>query len=99
MHTVQYPNSSPYADVLRFGLGWLIWIDSNDEPYQMGHGGDLICYHARMLTRVSDNISIIYFYNSGTFQRILFPKLSSKIMRFGMKQINNLLFEKADDFK
>ena len=92
MHTVQYPNSSIYQDLLRFGLGWLVWPDSNDEPYQMGHGGDLICYHAKMLVRTSDNVSIIYFYNSGSLPRIL-PKLLNAI---GEAQINNLLFEKAD---
>ena len=98
MHTVQYPKSSPYYN-LRFGLGWLIWPDINNEPYYMGHGGDLIFYHAMMLTRVSDNISIIYFYNSAAPIKILFPIISSIIRGKAMGQINKLLFEKAEDFK
>jgi len=101
MHTVQYPDSIPYLGFLRFGLGWLVWTNSNDEPYLTGHGGDLICYHALMVTTLPDNVSIISFYNSGAFPsyRMFFPNFSSKIKSFGMRQVNNLLFEKAKEFK
>ena len=99
MHTVQYPDSDPYLG-LRFGLGWLVWPDINDEPYMMGHRGDLPLYHAQMINLISNNVSLIYFYNSGVLPiKILFPNLSSKIMRFGMNQITKLLFEKAMEFK
>jgi len=101
MHTVQYPDSIPYAGVLRFGLGWSLWVNSNDEPYLIGHRGDLICYHSQMVTILPDNVSMISFYNSGAFTsyRIFFPNLSSKIMNFGAKQISNLLLEKVKEFK
>jgi CubicO group peptidase (beta-lactamase class C family) len=89
MHTIQYPNSTPYGGNLRFGLGWMIFVDDNNEPYITGHAGDLYCYHARMLQYTIDNTSIIYFYNSGAspiFRNLMFKA-------HGM--IINLLFEKA----
>lgn len=95
MHKIQYPNSSLFAG-LRFGLGWFIIPDQNNQPVYQGHTGDLICYHALMISRISDNTSIIYFYNSGNFPRILLPNLSLKLMQTGMKQVNSLLSQKAD---
>ena len=91
MHTIQYPESSPYMGNARFGLGWMIIVDKNDEPYIMGHAGDLICYHARMFSDMEGNSSVIYFYNSGAYPifRYMMYDAHTKIL--------NLLFEKAED--
>lgn len=98
MHTIHYPNSS-LCYGLRFGLGWLFKQDENDNPILQGHGGDLICYHARMWSRTSDNTSYIFFYNSGNFvvPRILLPIISLIIKQIGDQQVKNLLFQKADE--
>jgi CubicO group peptidase (beta-lactamase class C family) len=92
MHTVQYPESSPYFGNARFGLGWMIIVDENDEAYWMGHAGDLICYHARMFVDINDNTSIIYFYNSGGYPLFI------NLMYRAQNKITNLLFEKAKEF-
>ena len=99
MHKTHYPNGGLYQG-LRFGLGWLFKPDENDNPELQGHGGDLICFHARMWARISDNTSIIYFQNSASFilpRIILFPIISMKIAQIGTQQVNKLLFQKADE--
>jgi len=98
MHKLHYPDSSPYHG-LRFGLGWLIKLDENDKPELQGHGGDLICFHAKMWSRISDNTSIIYFQNSASFivPRIFLPLISLKIAQIGSEKVKKLLFQKADE--
>jgi len=98
MHKIQYPNANLCMG-FRFGLGWLFKPDKNDNPYLQGHGGDLICFHAKMWSKISDNTSIIYFQNSASFivsRFIFFPLTSTIITRFGGRQVQKLLFEKAD---
>jgi len=99
MHKIQYPDTNLVMG-LRFGLGWLINSDENDNTVLQGHGGDLICFHARMWAKISDNTSIIYFQNSAStiVSRVfVFPILSMRLTEFGKQRVNDLLFEKAEE--
>ena len=97
MHKIQYPDSNRLDGIFYYGLGWMIWPNQNNEPTMMGHEGDLPGYHTRMHVRVSDNVSIIYFFNNDIYPRFLMPKLSSKIIGFWINQIEDMLFQKADE--
>lgn len=98
MHTIQYPNTNLVYGY-RFGLGWMIKSDENNNPEIQGHAGDLLCYHARMWSRVSDNTGYIFFYNSGNFifPRILAPITSLAIKQKGEMIVKELLFQKSDE--
>ena len=98
MHNIHYPDTNLVYG-LRFGLGWLIKPDENDNPNLQGHGGDLICFHAKMWARISDNTSVIYFQNSAGFAipRIMFPITSFKLAALGNQKVLELLFQKADE--
>ena len=96
MHKIQYPNSKLESGYY-YGFGWAIWPDENDEPILMGHKGDLPGYHSRMYTRVSDNTTLIYIFNNDRYPRILLPKLSSRMLGYWYYQIEELLFQKADE--
>ena len=100
MHKIHYPDSTPYYR-LRFGLGWLFKLDNDKKEIIMeGHGGDLICFHAKMWKRMSDNTSVIYFQNSASFilsRLFIFPILSKILTDKGSQKVFNLLFQKADE--
>jgi len=97
MHKIQYPDSGLVKNTIKLGLGWLVWVNSTNEPIIMGHGGDLLSYYARMFTRVSDNVSIIYFVNSASTAKIMtFPRIYYNLYVYAISNINRLLFEKAD---
>lgn len=96
MHKIQYPNSTLFYD-MRFGLGWLIWPDENNQPLYQGHDGGLKCYGSVMRSRTSDNTSIIYFYNSQIFPRKPFQFMSLILAKIGSQQVIRLLFQTADE--
>jgi len=95
MHQVQYPNNS--LDLgYRYGLGWFIQVDSNDEPAYLYHDGYLLYYSSLMINRISDNVSIIFFYNTFFISRKIFTNLSESYTKYARGLIDDLLFQKAD---
>jgi CubicO group peptidase (beta-lactamase class C family) len=94
MHTVQYPESSPYFGVLYFGLGWLIFEEEFGKTTH-GHDGDLVCYHARMRIFNDNNTATMYFFNKGYRPSLLPRRLSNSLEYQGDALIRKLLYEKA----
>ena len=94
MHTVQYPESSPYFGVLYSGLGWLIFEEEFSKTTQ-GHDGDLICYHARMNIFKDNNTAIMYIFNKGYKPSLLPRRLPNFLEYVGDALIRKILYEKA----
>ena len=78
MHTVQYPNGD-------YGLGWVIWNNTNNEHFY-GHTGGDFGVATSVTVRASDNTAVIYFTNGepwkpiqmrawALFENILFSNL------------------------
>ena len=92
MQTIQYPESDVWSS-MRFGLGWLIY-GNNDEVVYEGHAGDLMCFHAKMFCKKTDDVGIIFFYNvcsyTGPFRMI--------ISQDAIQNIKELLFQKAMEY-
>ncbi len=84
MHTLQLGNKV-------YGLGWGI-NNLNDEIYE-GHPGGIFGGRSEMWYRRSDKTGVIYFWN----QYEMFPFRNRRIEDCSQKEINSLLWEKADD--
>jgi CubicO group peptidase (beta-lactamase class C family) len=64
MHELDYYVTGPGQRIYTgFGLGWCIYNDSNIS----GHDGDLPAGHARMKWNKTNNLGIIYFWNSDEY--------------------------------
>jgi CubicO group peptidase (beta-lactamase class C family) len=75
MHTVQYPDGD-------YGLGWVIWNNTDNEHFY-GHTGGDYGVSTSVTVRVSDNTSVIYFANGEPLRPI-------QIKAWGL--IENILF-------
>jgi CubicO group peptidase (beta-lactamase class C family) len=96
MHTPQYPNST-WGGNLKYGLGWAIIPNQNDETVMVGHSGGLICYSSMMYCFVNDNVSVIFMVNSGSnfiAREYQVPSLSVFLQTFALNRILMLLKEK-----
>jgi CubicO group peptidase (beta-lactamase class C family) len=94
MHTIQYPDSPAYFDILRFGLGWLIFEE--EFGYEThGHDGDITVSHARMRIFEENQTAIIYLFNKG-YRPYLLPRLIPSLLEnAGDVLIRKQLYEKA----
>lgn len=84
IHTLQLGNKY-------YGFGWFI-INLNDEIYD-GSLGVFFGGRAEMWYRRSDKTGIIYFWN----QCEMFPFRNRRIEYYAQKEIDRLLWEKADE--
>jgi CubicO group peptidase (beta-lactamase class C family) len=85
MHTIQPPGNIYYN--YRYGLGWMILEKPLRKKVYIGHSGDIPGTHTRMYIDLSDNTSIICFFNSDR---------STYLKKFISLLIQNLLFIKAE---
>jgi len=95
MHIDHYPNSS-LINGHRYGLGWSIFLDDKGDPEIMGHGGFFLPYLSRMYYNVTNNVSIIYFFNSAYRKVTNVPIFIRIIKGSAYDRIEKLLFEKAE---
>jgi len=82
MHTIQYPNS-------RFGLGWIIQSNGQDDTHE-GHTGGAPGGAAMMMMSASENTGIIFFIN---YYRDIYHPLEV----FAWSCLKQILFENASE--
>jgi CubicO group peptidase (beta-lactamase class C family) len=100
MHTPQYPDST-WAGNLKYGLGWAIIPNQNDEIVMVGHSGGLICFSSMMYYFLNDNVSVIYMVNSGSnfiAREYQIPLHSIFIQNYAYNRLLALLMEKGTSF-
>lgn len=101
MYRIQYPDSpdGQYANIhdIFHGLGWYSFNKSDGELYG-GHGGTAFGSRAELKIRYSDKVGVIYFWNENNFVLHTIFKTKRRIERNARYRIENLLFEKADDY-
>ena len=96
MHRIQYPKSTPYFGVLRFGLGWLIFEEEFGKNTH-GHDGDITFSHARMRINDTTDTAVMYFFNKG-YRPSLLPRILPSLLESASDDfIRELLYEKASD--
>ena len=96
MHTIQYPESQPYFNLFKFGLGWLIF-DKEFGIKTHGHDGDITFSHARMRIFNDNNTAVMYFFSKGYRPSIL-PRIFSSLFEYQIdKFIRKLLYQKASE--
>jgi CubicO group peptidase (beta-lactamase class C family) len=95
MHSIQYPDSVPYAGIIRFGLGWLFFEGENGVRTN-GHDGGVTNFQSRMRVFYNNTTAIIYFINKGYRPSILFPRtIPDNLEALCDNTIRKLLYQKA----